>query len=119
MPEEFKPSASVDFESWIQEAEPPNGNGAGPSHVQPPPEQDRPADPPRPPVRAQTPRNSAPHGGDPILQLEQVAVNIPLIYRELGDMNASIKAAQLTGGLTLGAMLLLAVLVYKLSQGKE
>lgn len=116
MPDEFKPEASVDFEGWIQSAEPPNGNSNG-AHPQPPPEQDRPADPPRPPVHAV--RNSAPHGGDPILQLEALARDLPLIYRELGDMNASLMRAQLTGALTLGAMLLLAILVYKLSESKE
>ena len=118
MPEEFKPEASVDFESWIQEAAPPNGNG-GPSHVQPPPEQDRPADPPRPPViPGPASHNSAPHGGDPLMQLEAVSRDLPLIYRELGDMNASLMRAQLTSGITLGAMLLLAVLVWKIAQPK-
>jgi hypothetical protein len=116
MPDEFKPEASVDFEQWVESAAPPNGsaNGAAP---QPPPEQDRPADPPRPPI-AQA-RNSAPHGGDPILQLETVATNIPLIYSELGDINAGLMRAQLTNALTLGGMLLLAILVYKFSHDKE
>lgn len=116
MPDEFKPEASVDFEQWVESAAPPNGssNGATP---QPPPEQDRPADPPRPPV-AQA-RNSAPHGGDPILQLEAVSRDLPLIYRELGEINAGLMRAQLTNALTLGGMLLLAILVYKLSTAKE
>lgn len=115
MPDEFKPEASVDFESWITEAAPPNGNGGGPTNIQPPPEQDRPADPPRPPVNPQAARNSAPRGGDPILQLQDVAINIPLIYRELGDINAGLMRAQVTNALTLGSMLLLAVVVWKLS----
>lgn len=114
MAEEFTPEASADFEAWVaQQAEAVNGNGA---HVGPPP-----PEPPAqtaPPVRAQAQRTSAPHAGDPFAQLEAVARDLPLIYRELGDINSSLMRAQLTTALTLGSMLLLAVLVWKLSQVK-
>lgn len=113
MAEEFTPEASADFEAWVaQQAEAVNGNGA---HVGPPPPE-QPVGPTPAPARAQ-PRTSAPHAGDPFAQLEAVARDLPLIYRELGDMNATLMRAQLTAGLTLGAMLLLAVIVWKVAQG--
>lgn len=113
MAEEFN-GPSTDFEAWVGEKAAEAVNGDGP-HFQPPPE---PTPETPPPARAV--RNSSPHGGDPLLQLEALARDLPLLYREMGDINASLMKVQLTSVLTIGSMFLLAVLVYKLANtGKE
>lgn len=117
MAEEFTPDASVDFESLAAMAAAEasvNGNGDTP-HFTPPPDSP-PAAAQAPPIRPHTPPPTrAPHGGDPFAQLEAVARDLPLIYRELGDINAGIMRVQLTSLLAIGSALLLAVLVWKLS----
>jgi hypothetical protein len=109
MADEFTPEASVDFEA-LAESGLLGGNGDGP-HLQPPP---APApEPTRPPIGA--PRQSAPNGGDPFAQLEGLARDLPLMYRELGDVNAALARLQVTMLAGLGAAVLLAIVFWKLA----
>lgn len=111
MPDEFTPEATSDFEAFVERAAAEHSNGNNAPPPQPPPAQDQLADPPRPPVGA--PRTSAPHAGDPFAQLEAVARDLPLMYRELGDLNVALARMQITVILGLGAAVLLAVFLYK------
>lgn len=108
MADEFTPEASVDFETLAAAA---TGNG-GAAHVNgsaPPPLQTQ--------AIPQSPRTAAPHGGDPFAQLEAVSRDLPLIYRELGDINALIARTQVMVLLGIGISLAFALLIWRVSHG--